>query len=225
LPDKRITVWVQQFKDRPTRMLQWIDPETGRRKSKSAGTADEKEADDKRGDLEADLNAGRYAEASRMTWDGFRELFEREYVAPLRPDTRKKYAAALDLFEELCHPGQFRSITGRSISAFAAALRQMPARRRRRADRMPSTVKVRLQFLHTALQWAADQGLLPKCPLFPEVKVPRRKPQPVPAESFERLLAKAPEPQMRAFLLCGWPGGLRLNEARLLEREATDAAH
>jgi integrase len=224
MSEKRITVWVQRFKDRDTLMLQWLDPETGKRKSKSAETADEKVAEDKRVDLEADLNAGRYAEASRMTWEGFRELFEAEYVVPLRRDTRDNYGATLDLFEQFCNPRQLRSVTERTVSAFAAALRQKPGRRCRGATRMASTVKVRLQFLHTALQWAADQGLLPKCPRFPDVKVPKKKPQPVAAESFERLLDKAPDAPMRAFLLCGWLAGLRLNEARLLEWEQTETA-
>jgi hypothetical protein len=167
MPDKRITVWVQRFQDRPTLMLQWLDPETGRRKSKSADTADEKVAEDRRVDLEADLNAGRYAEASRMTWEGFRELFEDEYVAPLREDTRKVYDNVFNLFERICRPGRLRSVTERTISAFAAGLRKTPGNG---TDGMQaSTVRARLQFLHTALQWAAGQGLLPRCPKFPSV--------------------------------------------------------
>jgi integrase len=205
-------------------MLQWLDPETGRRKSKSAETADPKVAEDRRVDHEADLNAGRYAEASRMTWDGFRELFEREYVAPLRPGTQKVYANVFNLFERVCNPRQLRSITERTVSAFAAGLRKLPARAKGGGTMQPSTLRARLQFLHTALQWAAGQGLLPKCPKFPEVKVPKRKPQPVPAESFERLLAKGPDDHMRAFLLCGWLAGLRIKEALFLEWEPTDGA-
>ena len=46
--EKRITVWVQRFKDRPHLVLQWLNPDTGKRKSRSAGTADEKEAEDAR---------------------------------------------------------------------------------------------------------------------------------------------------------------------------------
>ena len=34
---KRVVVWVQNFPDRPHLMLQWHDPETGKRKSKTAG--------------------------------------------------------------------------------------------------------------------------------------------------------------------------------------------
>src|SRR5262249_4619210 len=55
-------------------------------------------------------------------------------------------------------------------------------------------------------------------PAFPAVRVPKKLPQPVPAETVERLLAKAHDPHLRAFLLCGWLAGLRLNEALALER-------
>jgi integrase len=89
---------------------------------------------------------------------------------------------------------------------------------------MPSTIRVRLQFLRTALRWAADQKLLPACPRFPVVKVPKKKPAPVSAETFERLLAKADDQELRAYLLCGWLAGLRLSEAKALEWEQTDLA-
>jgi integrase len=220
MSDKRITVWVQRFKDRPHLVLQWIDPETGRRKSKSAETADEKVAEDRRVDLEADLNAGRYAEASRMTWDGFRELFEEEYVATRRPKTRAIYRNVLNLFERVCNPGRLGSITERTLSAFAAGLRKLPGNGG--GTMQPGTVRARLQFLRTALNWAARQRLITRCPDFPTVKVPKKRPQPVPLESFERLLAKAPDAHMRAYLLTGWLAGLRLAEALELEREANE---
>lgn len=82
-----------------------------------------------------------------------------------------------------------------------------------------STIKVRLQFLHTVLVWATKQELIPKCPDFPTMKLPKKKPQSVAAESFERLIDKADDPQMRAYQLCGWLAGLRWNEARALEWE------
>jgi integrase len=222
MPDKRIRVWVQRFKDRPTLVLQWIDPDTGKRKSKSAETADEAKAEDARADLESDLNNGRYQEASRMSWERFRELFEEEYVAPLRANTRRNYAAALDAFERLCNPKQLRGVSERTLSSFAAALRKEPGRTAGLEGMAASTVRVRLQFLHTALSWAAEQKLLPEVPRFPAVKVPKKDPQPVAAEVFERLLAKAKGELMRAYLLCGWLAGLRLSEALVLEWAEND---
>jgi integrase len=221
--EKRVTVWVQRFKDRPTLMLQWLDPDTGKRKSKSAETADPREAEAKRVDLEADLNAGRYAEASRMSWEGFRELFEQEYVAPLRENTRLNYGYALDHFEALCQPRRLGGITARTLSAFVAGLRNLPGKKP--GQKMaPASVRVRLEFLRTALHWAREQGLLATLPRFPKVDVPETKPRPIPAESFERLLERSPDHQTRAYLLCGWLAGLRLREGFLLEWDETDEA-
>jgi integrase len=69
-----------------------------------------------------------------------------------------------------------------------------------------------------------DQKMLPDVPSFPAVKVPKKKPQPVPTETFELLLAKAQDAHDRAFLMCAWLAGLRLNEALALEWEGTDMA-
>jgi integrase len=216
MPDKRVTVWVQHFKDRASLVLQWIDPDTGRRKSRSAKTEDEKEAEKARADLEYELNHGQYQEASRLTWERFRELFEAEYAAAKRPCTQANYSGTLDAFEAVCSPSRLRSISERTVSQFAAGMREK--------GMMPSTIKVRLEFLHTALSWAARQKMLPAVPTFPEIKVPRKRPQPIPAESFERLYAKAPDDMMRAFLLCGWLAGLRLSEAEAMEWDETQEA-
>jgi integrase len=83
------------------------------------------------------------------------------------------------------------------------------------------TVPGGLRFLHGVLTWAAEQKFLVAVPKFPTVKVPKT----VPLETFERLLAKAEaDPQLRAFLLCGWLAGLRLAEAFALEWEPTEEA-
>jgi len=223
MAEPRVKVWIQRPKDRPALLLQWIDPTTGRRKSKSAETADAVEAEQRRADLEADLNHGRYAEASRMTWQRFRELFEDEYLPNLRPDTRAVHRNALNLFEAVCNPKAIRSVNERTISAFVAGLRKRPGRNKK-DPMMASTIYTRLEFLHTALTWAKDQGLIPAVPKFPRVKVPKKKPQPVATESVERMLGKATDPELRAFLLCAWLAGLRRKEAMALEWEETDKA-
>jgi integrase len=212
---KRITVWVQHFADREYLMLQWHDPDTGKRKSKSAGTNNPLQAEQRRADLEYELNHGTYQEASRMTWERFRELFETEYYPNCRPGTRRAFGVVFDCFEELCKPTSLRSISERTVSAFKAALLRSPGLG---ADGLmsPWTVKVRLQFLRTVLNWAAGQKLIPECPAFPEVRTPKQKPRPVAVEAFERLLERA-DPQMQTYLWTGWLAGLRRNEALELE--------
>jgi len=143
MTEKRVKVWVQAFKARPYLMLRWTDPDTGKRKSKSAETADPKEAEGKRVDHEADLNNGRHQESSRMAWARFRELFTAEYVAPLRENTRRNYCVTMDLFERVCDPKSLRSINERTVSAFAAGLRTLPGYG---GTMQASSVKVRLQF-------------------------------------------------------------------------------
>jgi integrase len=218
---RRIIVWVQQFKDRPNLVLQWHDPVTGKRTSRNADTADPKQAEHRWADLEADLNAGRFQVSSRMSWERFREAFETEYVAGLRPNTQRNHAATLDLFERLCHPKRVDAVTARTLSAFLAGMR-VEKLKGGKVGMAPATLKMRLQFLRTAFQWAVEQEIIAKGPKFPKVKVPDKRPQPIPQESFERLLAKAPDDLWRAYLLAGWLGGLRLSEAYYLERERSE---
>jgi integrase len=224
MAEKRVRVWVQQFKDRTDLVLQWHDPVTGRRKSETAGTADTKEAEDRRADKESDLNHGRHADASAMTWARFRELFEEQYVAALRPNTRSNYAAVFDAFERVCNPRRLRAINERTLSAFAAGLRTTAGRAKGSTGHAASTIRQRLSLLKKALRWAVKERYLPSVPAFPGVKVPKKKPQPVPVESFERLLAKASDPNLRTFLLAGWLAGLRLAEAVALEWAPTHRA-
>jgi hypothetical protein len=49
---------VQKFPDRANLVLQWSDPDTGKRRSKTAGTRDRNLAELRRADLEAALNSG-----------------------------------------------------------------------------------------------------------------------------------------------------------------------
>jgi integrase len=219
---KRITVYVLHRSDSPYLLLQWLDPDTGKRKSKSAETCNPLDAEKRRADLEYELNHGLHAEPSRMTWERFRNLFEDEYVAGLRPNTRRNHRNTLDLFEELCRPTRLQGVTERTVSAFLAGMRTR--RVRGREGMAPSSMAVRLEFLRTALSWAVGQRLLPAVPRFPAVKVPKKDPQPVSPEAFERLLEKAPDAEMRTYLLCGWLAGLRLEEAYRLEWEASEAA-
>lgn len=157
-----------------------------------------------------------------MTWERFRQLFEEEYYPNCRPGTRLVFDNAFNLFEKVCNPRTLRGINERTVSAFAAGLRKLPGNSGN--TMAASSIHTRLQFLHIALAWAEDQKLIPECPKFPSVKVPKTKPLPVPAESFERLMAKAPDQQTRVFLLCGWLAGLRRKEAMELEWvESTDA--
>jgi integrase len=202
---------------RPYPLLQWHDPVTGKRKSKSAGTCNPIDCEKARADLEYELNHGLHQEAARMSWERFRELFEAEYLAGLRPRTREKYGTVLAVFEQVVNPQSLRGISERTVSAFVKGMRERKQRKQGKVGLEPVTIRNYLVALKTAFGWAVEQKLLPALPTFPAVRVPKKKPQPVAAESFERLLAKAPDDLWRAFFLCGWYAGLRFSEALYLE--------
>jgi integrase len=222
-PGRRIHVWVQPFKGREHLMLQWHDPETGKRKSKSSGTSHRGLAEMKATELAYELNHGLHQEASRMSWEKFRGLFEEEYLPDLRPKSRRRYGEVLDRFERLCQPRTLAGVNERTLSALVAAMRKEVVKGR--VGFAPATIRHTLVILHAALEWAVRQKFLPAVPAAPEVTVPKKRPQPVAVEAFERIYAKAQgDPQMQAYLLTGWLAGLRLEEAYQLEWEPADKA-
>jgi integrase len=221
MSEQRVNVWVQAFKGRPTLVLQWFDPETGVRKSKSAKTSDPEMAEKARSDHEYELNHRLYQEASKLTWERFSEMFLEEYAAGLRPRSREKFQTVFDVFEEVLKPTKLSAITERALSRFVMALRE----RKHSGGKVglaPQTIRSYLVALKTAIKWAHSQRLIPVVPRFPVVKVPKKKPQPIPAEAFEKLLEKAPDELWRTFLMCGWWAGLRLSEASHLQWDPSD---
>ena len=157
MSEKRVTVWVQKFKERSNLMLQWSDPFTGQRKSKSAETNIRAVAEMKRTELEYELNHGLHKEASRMSWERFRELFEAECVSGRRQNTRDNYAESLDAFERLCNPSSLRAISERTLSAFVGALRRQPGYRG--GPMMESTINIREPYWRGVFQLADALGV------------------------------------------------------------------
>jgi integrase len=223
MPEKRITVWVQHFADREYLMLQWYDPDTGKRKSRSAQTNNPVDAEKKRADLEYELNNGLYKEPSKLGWEKFREMFEDEYVAGLRETSREKYTAVFDVFEQIVNPGKLHTINERVLSQFLKGMRERK-QKNGKVGLEPWTIKNYLVALKKALGWAVEQKLLPHMPHFPVIKVPKKKPQPIPEEDWLKLYQAAPTPLWKAYLLCGWFGGLRLSEAWQLRRNVSEDA-
>lgn len=217
----KVKVWVQRMNDRPNLVLQWTDPLTGKRKSKSAETADPKEAADKAKDLEYELRHGKYAEPSKVAWSEFRKIYRADVLPGLRPRSREKVETVFTVFEAITTPTKMAVIDARSITRFVSGMRAriLP---KGKVGLAPITQHNYLTALKTALEWAVTQGFLAEVPPFPEIHVPKKKPQPIPAEAFERLLEAAPDDQWRAFLLCGWYAGLRLSEANQLRRSPSD---
>ncbi len=219
MPD--VNVWVQAFAGRPNLALQWFDPTTRQRKTKSTGTSDPQEAERQRRDHEHALRHGTLRAAPKGSWSEFRAAFEHEFLAGRRATTREKYGSVLDVFEQIARPARLADLTERAISRFAAGLR-IRVQANGRVGLAPYTIRNYLVALRTTLKWGVQQKLLAELPEFPVVRVPKKKPQPVSGEDFQALLAAADTAEWKGFLLTAWWSGLRFSEALQLRAHRSD---
>lgn len=218
---KRINVWVQRFKDRPYPMLQWHDPDTGRRKSVSAGTADPKAIEKARADLEYELNHNLHQDKSKMTWERFTEIYTEERLSETGGHNQALAATVLGMFERLMRPKNLGAVNERMITAYGVKLREL--------GRRPSTVHAHFRYMKAALRWAASQKFIHEVPRILMPKVPKgttrakvRAAARLTQEEYERLLMKAPNDGWRLLIAFAWHAGLRLQEARNVHADHID---
>lgn len=237
MADRTITVWVNRYPDRSTFLLQWIDPVSGKRRTKSSGirdtgrARDRKDAEAKARELEQLLRRGVAAIPSEMSWDTFRERYEKEHVPSLAKDTAAKIGTICNYVEEIIAPRRLFDVTGERISQLAATLREK--------KKSESTIKSYLGQLKAILRWAVSQKLLPECPPIPTIRRAKRssgatpmKGRPITGEEFDRMLEAVPQvvgeeaaPAWRHYLRGLWVSGLRLGESLELYWDRDDKLH
>ena len=93
---EEIKVTVVKFGDRKFLQMQYKDPITGRKQTKSSGTTNRREAERASAKLEAELREGRYKPASKITWAEFRRRYEDEVLAALAIRTDDKVTGVLN---------------------------------------------------------------------------------------------------------------------------------
>ena len=237
MADRIINVWVNRFPDRSTFQLQWVDPVTGKTRTKSSGVRDtgkardRKDADAKARELEQLLRRGVAAIPSEMSWEAFRERYEKEHVPSLAKDTGAKVGTICNYVEEIINPRRLFDVTGERISQLAATLRE-----RKKSE---STIKSYLAQLKAMLRWGVSQKLLPECPTIPTIRRAKKssgaspmKGRPITGEEFERMLKVAPAvvgedaaPAWQHYLRGLWVSGLRLSESLELYWDREDKLH
>ena len=217
-----IKVSVVEFTDRRFYMMQYVDPFTGKKKTKSTRIErtgrkkDRTQAERAAAKWEEDIRAGRYQETGRITWDEFRDRYETRGIDGLAAETQNKAGYILDTFERLMSPKSLRLVTTDVVSEFQSKLRQ--------EGKAEATIKSYLGHLRAALNWARDNGLIHQSPRF---KMPKRaknsklmKGRPITVEEFERMLqatrsvvSKSRAKAWRRYLRGLWSSGLRLGES------------
>jgi hypothetical protein len=104
-----IKVSVVEFGDRSNYQLQWVDPATGRKRTKSSGikrggTKQLKLAQQEAGKHADALKDGRYCEPSKTTWEELKDRYHTEVVDTLADATGAKVAAMFALVERHMAP-------------------------------------------------------------------------------------------------------------------------
>lgn len=187
-----IKVRVVEFGDRRHYQMQYTDPTTGRKKTRSTGVErtgrkkERTEAERAAAKWEDELRTGRYVPRSKITWADFRDRYESEALSGLASATEKKVAGVFNTVESILSPNLLRDVTAEQISHLQAKLRE--------AGKAESTIASHLRHLRAALQWAVNVGLLAKAPKVAKVRraklVNQMKGRPVTGEEFDRMLTK-----------------------------------
>lgn len=228
-----IKVRVVEFGDRKHYQMQYRDPMNGRKVTRSTGVEcsgrkrERTEAERVAAKWEAEVREGRYHSPSKITWQDFRERYEREVLSGLAQTTDLKVSGVFNAIENILNPTRLNELTAARLSHFQAKLREgEPARGDQPAvpGRAESTIAGHLAHLRAALQWAVDMAMLAAVP---KIQKPKRakgasamKGRPITGEEFDRMLHKVeavvgPEraPSWMHYLRGLWWSGLRLEES------------
>lgn len=215
-----VTVQVVKRRSRKFYQAEWIDPVTGKTKSKSTRCVTRKDALRFAGKHAAELNEGRYRDAVNVTWTVFRERWETEVGVGLAEKTAALTGTVFNHVEEIVSPKLLLSLDASQISKMVKSWRG--------SDLSEPTVKAYLSHLRAALNWAASIGLIREAPKFTMPKRTRvARGRAVTAEEFDRMVKAVPKvvgddraPSWIELLEGLFWSGLRLGEA--LELHWTD---
>jgi integrase len=212
-----IIVTVQRFGDRPNLVLVYADPLTGRRKTKSAGTANEKDAWKKAAAWEAELRSDKYCQPSRVTFDAFMARYTAEKLSTLRPKSKDSALAALRQVKRVLDVDRAAKLTASAMSIFQSRLREEGMK--------PVTIAHNLRHIKAALRWGESIGLIARAPAIEmpkKAKGSQARSRAVTGEEFERMILSVAKvrphdaAEWKRFLSLLWNTGLRRSEALVL---------
>jgi integrase len=227
-------VTVIRYADRENLVLAYSDSVSGKRKTKSAGTSNEKAAWKAAAAWEEELRAGPHCPPSKVTWAAFRQRYEAEHVASLAEKSRVSVEYALGKVETHLNPDRLLKVDASALSTLQMKLRQ-PRKAIRGGEEVilppvkETTIACVLRQLKAALRWAESVGMIAKAP---KVAMPKgskgrkMKGGALVGEQFDRLLAAVPKIRKKGaadwqrYIEGLWLSGLRLGESVALSWDA-----
>lgn len=213
-----ITVCLMRRQGRSFWECQWTDPVTGRKRTRSTGTALRKKAEQFRARLEVDLECDP-AKVKAATWEQFVTALCLENLDHRSASHRRRVLVALRLFEKAVRPSSVSVVGDDQIADFTAWVRRQKRDGVRKTAE--TTLKSHLGCLRLALKFAVRRKFLRAMPQFEMPKgTDKPKGRPITREELERMISHLPplvgQENVKGwtFLLDGlWWSGLRIGEA------------
>ena len=213
----KVWIWLQKSngKRQKTYIVQWVDPETNRVRSKSCGR-DRTRAEAFKVDKLIDMEQG-IGDVRPAQW----ETFVESYLADLRVlvDCRDKAEATyteaelvLRQFGEICDPATTLKIDYAMLKRFQVARLGMGVKK--------TTVNKNLTSLRSMFNWAISMGRMAKNPMTKSdlfLKVPKVVKRVCSGDEITALLNACPNDRWLAFCLIGVQAGFRKGEITHLE--------
>lgn len=194
--------------------FQWIDPVTGKRRSRSSKCTTKRDAERAAKAFQDNLNSSRPTANGSMPWEEFVRLFTSEHLSSMSQVSADRFTSILNVFEEFTDPQRLRSITAAVLTDYAVKLRE--------SGRAESTISAHFERLKTALRWAVDNGYLAEVPRMPKITQSRTraKGRPLTNVEFVKMLratssvvGRSGARHWRRLMIGLWLSGLRLDEA------------
>lgn len=197
--------------------LQWDDPTTGRRITRSSKCKTRRDAERAALQKEKELAEG-HGVYGRQRWKDFVSRYHMEHLSSLAVRSESKALSVLDSYERRMQPMWLDAINSASISTYAAKLRSDGLRE--------ATIAAHLRTLRAALAWAKEKGFIGIVPQMPKIRRAAggrmAKGRPLSASEFAKMLRATRDvvgENWRAWVRLQrglWLSGLRLGEAMQL---------
>lgn len=197
---------------RPYFEAQWVDPVTGRKRTRTTKKTTRRDAERWVAKNESKL-LGIDQTKGKVTWADFRKRFESEALHGLAKKTVCKNKTTLNKVESIVSPAYVESVDTRAVEQFISHLYG--------SGNQPDTIITHVVILRKALRWAYKRKIIHA---MPEIDVPKRVParrgRAITQEEFDRILKAVPKvvgpyhAESWEFLISGlWWSGLRIGEA------------
>lgn len=215
---KFVTVSVMRRARSQNWLAYWSDPSTGRKRTRSLKTTDERTAIRMSQRIQTAINSGESIDEG-PTWENAVEAFKDDTFPSLSPASRADTLTTIKFLNVFVRPKSLAALNESAISNFAAQLRSTEIRGKLRSE---ATIRRYLAQVKRMLRWFHDAGYINRVPRIRMPPATGAKGRPLTDAEFQAMKNAVPlvvglnTERVRSWteLLEGlWLSGLRLGEA------------